>query len=40
LGNALTLGQAGRFYADKQRIASEAKAAQPEFNAKQNGSQL
>lgn len=36
LGNALTLGQAGRFYADKQRIASEAKAAQPEFNAKQN----
>lgn len=39
LGNALTLGQAGRFYADKQRIASEAKAAQPEFNAKQNGSQ-
>jgi len=39
LGNALTLGQAGRFYADKQRIASEAKAAQPEFNNKQNGSQ-
>lgn len=36
LGNAMTLGQAGRFYADKQRIASEAKAAQPEFNAKQN----
>lgn len=36
LGNALTLGQAGRFYADKQRIANEAKAAQPEFNAKQN----
>lgn len=36
LGNALTFGQAGRFYADKQRIASEAKAAQPEFNAKQN----
>lgn len=36
LGNALTLGQARRFYADKQRIASEAKAAQPEFNAKQN----
>lgn len=39
LGNAMTLGQAGRFYADKQRIASEAKAAQPEFNAKQDGSQ-
>ena len=39
LGNALTLGQAGRFYADKQRIASEAKAAQPAFNAKQDGSQ-
>lgn len=39
LGNALTLSQAGRFYADKQRIASEAKAAQLEFNAKQNGSQ-
>lgn len=39
LGNALTLGQAGRFYADKQRIASEAKAAQPEFNNKQNGGQ-
>lgn len=36
LGNALTFGQAGRFYADKQRIANEAKAAQPEFNAKQN----
>lgn len=36
LGNAMTLGQAGRLYADKQRIASEAKAAQPEFNAKQN----
>lgn len=36
LGNALTFGQAGRFYANKQRIASEAKAAQPEFNAKQN----
>lgn len=36
LGSALTLGQAGRFYADKQRIANEAKAAQPEFNAKQN----
>lgn len=36
LGNALTFGQAGRFYADKQRIVSEAKAAQPEFNAKQN----
>ena len=36
LGSALTLGQAGRFYADKQRIASEAKAAQPEFNTKQN----
>ena len=36
LGNALTFGQAGRFYADKQRIASEAKVAQPEFNAKQN----
>ena len=36
LGNAMTVGQAGRFYADKQRIASEAKAAQPEFNAKQN----
>ena len=36
LGNAMTLGQAGRFYADKQRIASEAKAAQPEFNTKQN----
>ncbi|WP_336141828.1 hypothetical protein [Acinetobacter sp. 102] len=36
LGNALTFGQAGRFYADKQRIASEAKAAQPEFNNKQN----
>lgn len=36
LGNALTFGQAGRLYADKQRIASEAKAAQPEFNAKQN----
>lgn len=36
LGNALTFGQAGRFYADKQRIASEAKAAQPEFNTKQN----
>ncbi|KXZ74174.1 hypothetical protein AVENLUH5627_00109 [Acinetobacter venetianus] len=36
LGNAMTLGQVGRFYADKQRIASEAKAAQPEFNAKQN----
>lgn len=35
LGNALTFGQAGRFYADKQRIASEAKAAQPEFNTKQ-----
>lgn len=35
-GNAMTLGQAGRLYADKQRIASEAKAAQPEFNAKQN----
>lgn len=39
LGNALTLGQAGRFYADKQRIASEAKAAQPAFNAKQDGGQ-
>lgn len=38
LGNALTFGQAGRLYADKQRIASEAKAAQPEFNAKQNNS--
>ncbi len=36
LGNAMTVGQAGRFYADKQRIASEAKAAQPEFNTKQN----
>ena len=36
LGNALTFGQAGRLYADKQRIASEAKADQPEFNAKQN----
>ena len=36
LGSALTFGQAGRLYADKQRIASEAKAAQPEFNAKQN----
>lgn len=36
LGNALTFGQAGRLYADKQRIATEAKAAQPEFNAKQN----
>lgn len=36
LGNALTFGQAGRFYADKQRIANEAKVAQPEFNAKQN----
>jgi len=36
LGNALTFGQAGRFYADKQRIASEAKATQPEFNSKQN----
>ena len=36
LGNALTFGQAGRFYADKQRIASEAKVAQPEFNNKQN----
>lgn len=36
LGNALTFGQAGQFYADKQRIASEAKAAQPEFNNKQN----
>ena len=36
LGNAMTLGQASRFYADKQRIASEAKAAQPEFNNKQN----
>ena len=36
LGNALTFGQAGRLYADKQRIASEAKAAQPEFNTKQN----
>ncbi len=36
LGNAMTLGQVGRFYADKQRIASEAKATQPEFNAKQN----
>ena len=36
LGVAMTLGQAGRFYADKQRIAGEAKAAQPEFNAKQN----
>lgn len=36
LGIAMTLGQAGRFYADKQRIASEAKAAQPAFNAKQN----
>lgn len=36
LGNALTFGQAGRFYADKQRIASEAKEAQPEFNTKQN----
>ncbi|WP_151835268.1 hypothetical protein [Acinetobacter junii] len=36
LGNALTISQAGRFYADKQRIASEAKAAQPEFNTKQN----
>lgn len=36
LGNAMTLGQAGRLYADKQRIASEAKAAQPEFNNKQN----
>lgn len=35
-GNALTFGQAGRLYADKQRIASEAKAAQPEFNTKQN----
>lgn len=38
LGSALTFGQAGRFYADKQRIASEAKAAQPAFNAKQNNS--
>ena len=36
LGVAMTLGQAGRFYADKQRIAGEAKADQPEFNAKQN----
>lgn len=36
LGVAMTLGQAGRFYADKQRIASEAKAGQPAFNAKQN----
>ena len=36
LGNAMTWGQASRFYADKQRIASEAKAAQPEFNNKQN----
>ncbi|UYF80104.1 hypothetical protein [Acinetobacter ursingii] len=36
LGNAMTLGQVGRLYADKQRIASEAKVAQPEFNAKQN----
>lgn len=36
LGKAMTLGQAGRLYADKQRIASEAKAAQPEFNTKQN----
>lgn len=35
LGNAMTLGQAGRFYADKQRIASEAKAAQADFNNKQ-----
>lgn len=39
LGVAMTLGQAGRFYADKQRIAGEAKAAQPAFNAKQNGGQ-
>ncbi|MEG2431819.1 MAG: hypothetical protein RSB25_09220, partial [Acinetobacter sp.] len=36
LGNAFTFGQAGRMYRDKQRIASEAKEAQPEFNTKQN----
>lgn len=36
LGNAMTFGQAGRFYADKQRIAQEAKAAQPGFNQQQN----
>lgn len=36
LGNALTLGQAGRFYADKQRIANEAKTSQQEYNAQQN----
>ena len=36
LGVAMTLGQAGRMYRDKQRIASEAKADQPAFNAKQN----
>lgn len=36
LGNAMTFGQAGRFYADKQRIANEAKASQQEYNAQQN----
>jgi hypothetical protein len=36
LGNAMTFGQAGRFYADKQRIAQEANAAQPAFNQQQN----
>lgn len=32
LGNAMTLGQAGRFYADKQRIASEAESKQAAYN--------
>lgn len=36
LGNAMTFGQAGRFYADKQRIANEAKTSQQEYNAQQN----
>lgn len=36
LGNAMTFGQAGRFYADKQRIANEAKASQQEYNAQHN----
>ncbi|ENX57661.1 MULTISPECIES: hypothetical protein [Acinetobacter] len=39
LGNALTFGQAGRLYADKQRIADEAKATQAAFNSKQKNNQ-
>lgn len=39
LGNALTFGQAGRLYADKQRIADEEKVTQAAFNSKQNTNQ-